>query len=114
MKFLINFGFPNFVRSLGAAPSEVYKAVYTENNGTEAHSIVLLTSDVNGTLHVLRISIRAEKALTMSQADEALELAADAGDKIEQFLKSKGVTLKYGLLLTAGLQEALRYWGGAT
>src|SRR5437016_3506916 len=110
MRFFVNFGFPNFFRNLRVG-SEVYKAVYSESNGTESQAIVLLTSDVNGTIHALRLRIKAEKPFALTQGDEALALASDAAGKIEEFLKNKGAISTYGLLLTAGLQDALKYWG---
>jgi hypothetical protein len=115
MSFLIHVGFPGFFKHL-KKNSIVYTAAYSEARREEIESVVLLTSDggvENGMIHALRLGIEPDGAETKVEADAALRLAVDACDKIEDFLTSKGLSTREGVLLTAGAQEALRYWGSS-
>ena len=104
MAFLVHFGFPEFFKDL-IKGSVVYSAAYSlKDNPT---GTVLLTSDAGvpgGTIHAVQMTITGD-SLT------GLALAVEASDKIEAFLESKGMTIRMGILLTSGLQDALRYWG---
>lgn len=104
MSFLVHFGFPAFFKHLTEG-SIVYCAAYALKD--QPDGVVLLTSDRNvpgGTIHSVQMSITGDNP-------DALVLATSASEKIEEFLKVKGITMRAGVLLTTGLQDALRYWG---
>jgi hypothetical protein len=103
MTFVIHFGFPEFVQELRNG-STVYSGVYSVKESP--NGIVLLTTDgglQQGTIHAVQMSIKGTQ--------DGLTLAIEAAAPIEAFLESKGITVRDGVLLTDGLQDALRYWG---
>jgi hypothetical protein len=107
MTFLLHFGFPGFLKEL-ARGSIVCSAAYAFKD--QPTGTVLLTSDAGitgGTIHALQMTITGDTS-------GGLALAVEASDKIESFLVSKGMKIRVGILLTSGLQEALRYWGSSS
>jgi len=115
MKFLILFSFPLFFKHL-AEGSKVYSVAYSEAAGSstvpkdKAQSFVLLTSDggIAGGI------ILAMQMIITGDVESPLDLAVKGSDKIDEFLTGKGISVQDGVLLTAGLHEALRYWGKAS
>lgn len=108
MNFVLYFTIPTFVRAL-APQSTVYLIPYSQFEREQKESFVLLTSDAGvegGTVRVLQLKLKVT-----SPEQDALEAANDAGINIARFLRDRGVKPEIGLLLTAGLQDAIKFWG---
>ena len=106
MSFLIHFNIRNFVESL-AAGSTVYSLAFVDPSREKPQAIVLLTSDAgvaDGRIHVIRIAIE-------TNGEDPLTAAGNASDKLRELLGLTGTTYRTGVLHTAGLQDALRYYG---
>lgn len=104
MNFIVYFTFPAFFRTLTSG-NVVYLCPFAQSR----KGLVLLTSDAgrdNGTIRALQIVITED-------SEKALELAVEANEKIEKFLTGKGAITQEGILLTAGLHDAIKYWGYA-
>lgn len=105
MNFIIHFNIIDFVKAI-PAESIVYSVAFTETLGGEAEALITLTSDAGlagGTIHALRFSIEA------NGADESTALGG-AFDKVSDLLILKRITRRQGLMLTEGLNEALRFY----
>lgn len=120
MNFVVHFSFPAFFRTL-AGGSTVYSVAYVESSrqkpleAATGPGLVLLTSDAGvegGMVRVLQI--RVTNNATDLSTKPPIDLAEEASEKISEFLSSKGVRVQEGVLLTVGLQDALRYWGQGT
>jgi len=101
--------FPVFFKHLTAG-STVYSMAYSEGLEEKAEAFLLLTSELGvagGTIHAIQMIIKDDKEAL------ALPRAVAAEEKMKNFLKSKSMIVHDGLLLTAGLHDALRFWGRA-
>ena len=109
MNFVLHFTIPNFVRALGPQSTFYFIAYSQTRREPETEGFVLLTSDAGvdgGTVHVLQLRIKT------TPEENALDVASEAAIKIVRFLTNKGASSQMGVLLTAGLQDAIKYWGG--
>jgi hypothetical protein len=118
MNFVIYYTFPPFIKSLKAGCT-VYVTVYKETpKGSPVPNPVtfnriLLTSDAGidgGTLHVLQILITADES-NQTYLDSKGDPGSEAYDIIVEFLEKRDIKVSEGILLTAGLQDALSFWG---
>lgn len=96
MTFIVHLSFIAFCRDL-VKGSVVYSAVYSRKD--EPGVTLLLTSEVSDRIHAVQLTITDDREV------DSLRL-------IEGFLKENDITMnRGGVLLTDGLQDALRYWG---
>jgi hypothetical protein len=107
MNFVIHFNFGGFIG--GIAPNSlVYTTAFTESRTPERELTLLLTTESGvqgGTVHALRLSIDTEGET------ELLPLAEKALKMIRELLVLVGMTWSQGMLLTEGLDGALRQYG---
>ena len=93
-----------------AAGSTVYSMAFSEGLEEKAEGFLLLTSEAGvagGTIHAIQMIIKDDNQTV------ALTRAVAAEEEIQEFLKSKGMTVHDGILLTAGMHDAVRFWGRA-
>ena len=89
--------------------SKVYGIGFAEGPKTKSQGVVKFTSDAgtpSGPLHAVRLQV------DLNGGDE-LETVGEAFDKLVGFLESEGMLVERGVLLTEGLNEALRLYGNA-
>ncbi len=101
MTFFMHLSFNSFFTAL-AVNSIVNIVSYSQAE----NSFVLLTSDGGNVagrpIHVLHMAING--------GPDPLARASEAAKKIGAFLKTRSFRVRDGMLLTAGLNESLRFW----
>lgn len=99
MSFLIRLSFGSFIEDIPAG-STVYVAAFTQGTADKARAFVLLTTDVSGVIHAVRLRFELG-------GSDAGEIAIDASGKLKTILGLKGIAWSTGVLLTVGLEDAL-------
>ena len=108
MNFVIHYSFWSFIEQL-KPDSRAYVAAFSSRQYPKGY--VIATSDGGtdgGTAHSIKIYL--SDAPASDDLDVAVLNAVKALEVVQKFLTSKGVVVHSGVLLTAGMADALDQW----
>lgn len=108
VNFLIHIYIPEFFEAL--EPEATVCLVAFTQPSKPPQECLLLTSDAGidgGTVHAIKLSLADAKT------DDADKIARQAFRHVQEYVRRKGMKAAEGVLLTAGLQEALEYWANS-